>query len=184
MRSTRNIKSIGAVILVASIAGNVYSAEGDSYLGIQYSMVTFSESGIPDFGPAALVGRYGKFTSDNVAIEGRLGIGFSDDTQDIGAGIDVDLEIDHILGVYGAFYSTSSSTTRAYGILGITQGEFTLTVPGFGSASADDSDISFGLGVNFAIGENGVINLEYMNYMEIEGTDITAIAIGYNASFK
>ncbi len=184
MRSTRNIKSIGAVILVASIAGNVYSAEGDSYLGIQYGIVTFSESGIPDFEPTALVGRYGKFTSDNLAVEGRLGIGLSDDSQNI-FGLDVDLEIDHILGVYGAYYSgTSSSTTRAYGILGFTQGEFTITVPGFGSVSDDDSDISFGLGVNFAIGENGVINLEYMNYMEIEGTDITAIAIGYNATFK
>ncbi len=185
MRSIRNIKSIGAVILVASIAGNVYSAEGDSYLGIQYGIVTVSESGFPDFEPTALVGRYGKFTSDNIAVEGRLGFGLSDDTQDIGIGVDADIEIDHILGVYGAYYfGTSSSKVRAYGILGFTQGELTISAPGFGSVSEDDSDISFGLGVNFAIGENGVINLEYMDYMEIEGTDITAIALGYNAAFK
>ena len=185
MRSTRNIKSIGAVILVASIAGNVYSAEGDSYLGIQYGIVTFSESGIPDFEPTALVGRYGKFTSDNIAVEGRLGFGLSDDSQDIGIGVDADIEIDHILGVYGAYYSgTSSSTTRAYGILGFTQAEFTATIPGFGSVSADDSDISLGLGVNFEIGGNGFINLEYMNYGELLGSDITVIAIGYNAWFK
>jgi len=184
MRSIRNIKSIGAVILVASIAGNVYSAEGDSYLGIQYGIVTFSESGIPDFEPTALVGRYGKFTSDNVAVEGRLGIGLSDDSQNI-FGLDVDLEIDHILGVYGAYYSgTSSSTTRAYGILGFTQAEFTATIPGFGSVSADDSDISLGLGVNFEIGGNGFINLEYMNYGELDEADVTAIAIGYHAWFK
>ena len=179
-----NIKSIGAVILVASIAGNVYSAEGDAYFGIQYSMVTFSESGFPDFEPVALVGRYGKFTSDNFAIEGRLGFGLSDDTQNI-IGIDVDLEIDHILGVYGAFYhGTSSPTIRPYGILGITQVEFTQSAPGFGSVSDDDSDFSFGLGIDFEIGGNIVINLEYMDYGEFGGADVTAIAIGYNALFK
>ena len=185
MGSTMNIKSIGAVILVASIAGNVYSAEGDVYLGIQYSMVTLSDAGIPDFEPAVLVVRYGKFTSDNISVEGRLGTGLSDDTQDIG-GLDVSIDIDHMVGVYGAYYSgTSSSTTRVYGILGITQGELTATIPGFvGSISDDDSDISYGLGVNFEIGENAVINLEYMSYMEIEGTDLTAIAIGYHALYK
>jgi hypothetical protein len=185
MRSIRNIKSIGAVILVASIAGNVYSAEGDVYLGIGYGMVTSSVSGLPDFEPTALVVRYGNFTTDNFAAEVRLGTGLSDDTQDIGLGVDVTIDIDQILGLYGSYYSgTSSSTTRAYGILGFTQGEFTVSGPAFGSFSDSDSDISFGLGVNFAIGENGVINLEYMDYMEIEGTDITAIAIGYNGSFK
>lgn len=186
MRNTMNIKSIGAVILVASIAGNVYSAEGgDVYLGIGVGMVTISESGFPDFEPTALVVRYGNFATDNFAAEVRLGTGLSDDTQDVGIGIDVDLEIDHILGVYGSYYSgTSSSTTRVYGILGFTQAEFTATFPGLGSASVDDNDISFGLGVNFAIGGNGFINLEYMDYGEFVGADVTVIAIGYNFTFK
>jgi len=185
MRSTMNIKSIGAVILVASIAGNVYSAEGDVYLGIGYGMVTISESGLPDFEPTALVVRYGNFVTDNFAAEVRLGTGLSDDTQEILPGVDGTIEIDHILGVYGSYYSgTSSSTTRVYGILGFTQVEVTASIPGFGSASDDDSDISLGLGVNFEIGGNGFINLEYMNYGELLGSDITVIAIGYNAWFK
>ena len=187
MGSTMNIKSIGAVILVASIAGNVYSAEGDVYLGIGYGMVTSSVAGLPDFEPAALVGRYGKFTSDNISVEGRLGSGISDDTQDVGAGFDATLDIDRILGVYGEYYSgASSSTTRAYGIIGITQAGFTSTIPGVGSFSDDDSDISFGLGVNFEIGGDSFINLEYMDYGEFgeADADITVIAIGYNAWFK
>ena len=167
MRTMMKIKTIGAIVFAASIAGNAYAAEGDSYFGVQYSLLTLSESGIPDFEPAVLVGRYGKFTSDNFAIEGRLGVGISEDTQNV-FGFDTDLEIDYMFGVYGALYSgTSSSTTRVYGILGYTQGEFTLTVPGLGSASDSDSDISFGLGVDFGIGNNSVINLEYMSYMEL-----------------
>ena len=147
MRNTMNIKSIGAVILVASIAGNVYSAEGgDVYLGIGVGVATISESSFPDFEPTALVVRYGNFATDNFAAELRLGTGLSDDTQDSGGG-DGTLEIDHILGVYGSYYlGTSSSTARVYGILGATLVEFTATVPGFVPVSEDDSDMSWGRG--------------------------------------
>ena len=177
------IKIMGIMLIGVSALSNSYAAEGDTYMGVQYSMVTYSETGFPDFEPVALIGRYGSFTSDNFAIEGRFGIGLADDTQNIGSGFDGVIEIDSMFGVYGVGYADTGST-RVYGLFGFTQGKLTATIPGFGSVSESDSDISFGFGVDIDMGGNAAINLEYMNYMEFEGSaDITAIAIGYKASF-
>ena len=80
-------------------------------------------------------------------------------------------------------YTEISPTSKAYGLLGFTSGELTATIPGFGSISDSDSDISFGFGVDIGMGNNAAINFEYVKYMDFIGADISAIAIGYKASF-
>ncbi len=177
------IKTLGSLALVLGIASNAYAAEGDTYGGLQYSMLSYSEIDLPDYELTALIGRYGQFISDEFAMEVRMGYGLADDTQKI-FGIDAILDLDTFLGVYGVGYSYVSPASRLYWVVGLTQSRLTVTIPEYRSDSKTDADISYGLGVDIELGDSGVINLEYMNYMEFENSaDITAIAIGYKAYF-
>ena len=149
------------------------ASEGDSYGGFQYGLVTYSENGFPDAEPTALVGRYGTFVNDNVAVEGRFGFGLQDDTV-----FGIDVEVDTFFGIYGVFHASSNSDTSFYGVLGFTKGELTFSVPGF-SISEDDSGLSYGFGVDI-----NSFNIEYMLYMDETDFDVSAISFGYKSIFK
>jgi len=169
------------ILLVVTLAFlyspiSLAASEGNSYGGFQYALVTYEEDGFDDIEPTALVGRYGQFVSDNVAIEGRLGIGLQDDSIDV-LGVDVDLEIDHLLGVYGVFHATSNSDTSVYGVLGFTQGELSVDVLGE-TFTDDDSGLSYGFGVNIQS-----FNIEYMMYLDEDDYEVSAISLGYIANF-
>ena len=148
------------------------AGQGESYGGLQYAIVEVDFDGIGDVEPTALVGKLGHFFNDNIAIEGRLGIGLQDD--DI---FGVDVEIDSLFGVYGVFHASSSSETTFYGVLGYTDAEAEFSGPG-GSAEGDESSFSFGFGVNIS-----GLNIEYMSYIDEDDTDATAISIGYVTRF-
>lgn len=146
--------------------------QGESYGGLQYAVVNVDFDGIGDVDPTALVGKLGHFINDNIAIEGRLGIGFQDDDL---LGVDVDIE--SLFGVYGVFHASSTSETTFYGVLGYTDAEAEFSGPG-GSAEGDESSFSFGFGANI-----GGLNIEYMSYIDEDDTDATAISIGYLTRF-
>lgn len=158
---------------------------GSSYAGIQYGMVTYSETGIPDFEPTALAGRLGYFVHDQFSIEGRIGIGISDDSAvvDVGFGPEnVSLEVDSLVGIYGVAHLPLSDNASLYGVIGFTQGELTVKVSGI-PFSGDDDDLSYGIGVDFGVGQKTSVNIEYMSYLDETAYDVTAIALGVNFAF-
>lgn len=162
-------------ILIAILFAPGLSAanEGTTYAGVQYAIVEIDFDGIGDVEPTALIGKLGYFINDNIAIEGRLGTGLQDDDL-----LGVDVEIDSIFGIYGVFHTSGESDTRFYGILGYTDAEAEFDGPG-GSAEGDESDISYGFGVNI-----GKVNIEYIIYIDDEDdTDATAISIGFVSQF-
>lgn len=173
--------AIGAGILMGCSAGAMAGgAAGESYMGVGYGFVTYDEVGAPEADLGALVGRFGHFFADNLAVEGRLGFGISDDTVNY-AGTPVTVELDSVMGVYGMGHLPITENASIYGMVGFTRGELTGTSP-TGSASEDDTDISFGFGADFRLNATTSINAEYAQYLDESGYDVTGIAIG--ASFK
>ncbi len=172
------MKNILLVIaLVFSYSSISFAAsEGDTYGGLQYALVTYDEDGFDEAEPTALVGRYGQFVNDSVSIEGRIGFGLSDDSVDVGA-FDIDIEVNHLFGIYGVFHANSNSDTSVYGVLGFTQGELEGSAMGI-SVSEDDSGLSYGFGVNIKS-----FNIEYMSYIDEDDYDVTAISLGFATQF-
>jgi outer membrane immunogenic protein len=170
-------KVILGVAITFLFSTTVFAArEGESYFGIQYAMVTYDEDGVDDVEPAALVGKFGKFMTDNVAIEGRIGFGIQDDSVDLGP-FEVEVDVETIFGVYAVMQSSGSDSASFYGVLGLTRVE--LEASAFGvSVSDDDSGLSYGVGVNI-----GAFNLEYMSYIDDDDYDLTAVSLGYVAKF-
>ena len=169
------------ILLVITLAffyssPSIAASKGESYGGLQYALVTYDEDGFDEVEPTALVGRYGHFVSDYVAIEGRIGFGLQDDTVDAGA-FDIDIEVDSLYGVYGVFHTSSSSDTNFYGVLGFTRGELEGSAFGL-TVSEDDSGLSYGFGVNIKW-----FNIEYMHYLDDDDWDATAISLGFTTEF-
>lgn len=157
--------------LAIAISGPAHAAEGDTYAAIQFAFADV-DTGLGDADPIALIGRFGKFTTDNVSLEGRFGIGIQDDETDF-LGIDVDIDIETVIGVYVLVHSTPSAGNSIYGIVGITRGELEASALGE-SESDDETDVSFGIGANF-----GSFNVEFINYIDEDDVEATALSLGY-----
>lgn len=165
-------KSLMLLLPLAVFSFPALAAEGDTYAVVQYALVTYDEDGVDEVEPTALVFKYGQFVNENVAIEGRFGIGLQEDDVSV-FGLDVDVEVESIIGVYGVFHSSSSSDNVFYGVVGYTRGELEVSIDG-SSDSDSETDFSLGFGANF-----GAFNVEYMLYLDESDFDATAISLGY-----
>ena len=162
---------IMAILLLLGTTAQAAS-QGDTFLTVQYAMVTYDEEGFDEAEPTAVVFRYGQFVNENVSVEGRFGLGLQDDEIDAG-GFDVDIEVDSLFGVYVAVHAFGETNSSFYGIVGVTQGELEGSAFGI-TISEDESGFSYGIGARF-----GQFNIEYMNYLDEDDFEATAISLGY-----
>ncbi len=150
-----------AALLAATLSSATFA---DNYFGANYSMVDLSVVDLGGVDPTALQLKYGSMVHENVGIEGRLGLGISDDS-----GVD----IDNFYGVYASFQLDPEATFNPYGILGFSKGK----VSGFGG-SVSESDISYGIGADINVAESVAINIEWINYYDKDDVEATAINLG------
>lgn len=161
------------------------ASKGDTYIGAQYSQVTYSVDGWPDFEPTMLQARAGYFFEDNFAIEGRVGINIGDDSNTINvSGTDVTgtVELDSLIGIYAIGYLPMSEKLNFYGFLGYNRADATESVSASGfsiSGSDADSDIAYGVGAEISISKDSAINFEYGNFYDEGAYSIDALSIGY-----
>lgn len=189
----KSLTALLALFTMFVTSTNVHAGTaGQTYGGVQYAMVTYDFGG-EDLEPSALVLRAGKYISDTVAIEGRFGFGIGDDSisgyiDPFWGTVSIDLEIDNFFGIYALGHLKLSEQSSIYGLLGFTQGETTFsgtssTLGSLGSASEDESDMSFGFGFEHAFGRNNSFNIEYTQYIDKADFDASALSIGANFSF-
>lgn len=178
----RYIKALllGALL---SCTANVYAA--DAYYGIEFVRGAYEESGIPEFNPSALRVKIGQYLSPNFAVEGRAGIGIADDTNSVffsGVNLDLDVEIDTLLGVYlRGDVPAETENLKVYGLLGLTRGEATGTASAAGlsaAVSGDETDISFGLGAEFSINERASATIEYIQEIDKSEFEFSSLNFG------
>ena len=174
-----------AVAVVLAVLPTVLMAnpmsQGPSYGGITFSQLKYDEDGISDdANPTALIGRHGYFVANQIAIEGRLGIGHSDDTvrvDEFGPAVDVDVELDGLLGFYAVGHLPLGEAASIYGLFGFTDAKATASANGF-SDSDTNSGLSYGFGAEFYPSEQIGLNIEYTQYLDESGYDLSAISAG------
>jgi len=181
MKTRHRICACIVVVLCATGSNAGAASAGQVYGGLQYARSTYQEDGFEELHPSALVARLGKYFHDAFALEGRFGLGVQDDSIGV-LGIDVSLEIDSMLGVYGVGHLALNQTSSVYGILGITRGEATASAPGV-SQSADKSDLSYGVGADIGLGGNTALNIEYVSYLDKSDAEFSAVALGVKFMF-
>ena len=142
--------SLGIFVAVMLSTNTVFAGLlANSYGGIQYasfdSSISIDGTTIPeDFSPTGLIGRLGNNINENFSVEGRLGLGLSDDTITASDGIDtvsLTVELDTLIGVYGVGHIMLNESSSVYGLIGLTKVDGTISgsisgsVTGSGSSS-------------------------------------------------
>jgi hypothetical protein len=89
----------------------------------------------------------------------------------------VEVEIDRILGVYGAYHFDLSDKLSLYGIVGWSEVVINSS-DSLDSVDTSQDGISYGVGAEFR-----GFNVEWMQYLDTDDVEAQAIAIGYNYQF-
>lgn len=190
MQKITSVLACTATILAVSQTA-VAGSTGDTYIGMGFSQLTYSENGFPDFNPTMLGFRAGYYVNDNFSVEGRLGMGIGDDTNNVsvfipGSGTtftgDIAVEVDRIMGIYAVGHLPASDSFGAYGFFGFNNADITATATSGGASysySDDDSDIAYGIGAELKLSPASAINLEYGNFYDEDNVTVDAITIGF-----
>lgn len=178
----------GSALALMSVGGIAQAQEPveQGYIGANYVFLTYEEDGFSeDLDLGALAGKVGAKFNPYFAAELRAGFGVADESISAN-GATATLELDYLVGAYGVLGLPNESPVYPYVVVGYTKGELTASVSGpGGSASISDSetDFSYGVGANLAATEEFHVNVEYMNYFDKDGYEISGFSVGATVLF-
>ena len=177
------------IILVFIILGFIFvkkAQAAEMSLGVNYSRLNYSANNIPvDFNPTALIFKLESKVNENFAIQGRLGMGITDNCKGI-SGLEACFRLNNMLGIYAKGIAPVSEKFSFHGMVGYTMGTGTATLSdGIDKISNSDSnsDLSFGVGFEVRMSEHSSFNLDYIKYMSKSDFDISAIEAGFNVYY-
>ena len=147
--------------------------EGDTWLGAHVGLSTIEVDDVDDIEHSYGLLRLGVYMTPSLTLEVRYGQGFDDDTVS-----GVEYTIERIAGIYAAYHFEIGSGSSIYGLFGYSEVDVRTEDSNGVSDDEDETDPSFGLGLNF-----GNINLEYIRYIDRSDYTADAISVGYNFHF-
>lgn len=171
----------GCMVSTALLWSGCVTAQGDDYVGLQYAELTASLDSGEEASPQIAVARFGKQNTDYIAFEARVATNIDSDSTTVG-GVSVDVELDRLVGLYGVLRYPFFDTASVYGVVGATHGKMTARAMG-DSVSGDDEDFSYGVGFDLRFARHYSVNIEYMNYLEEKGIEVTSMGLGLNYLF-
>lgn len=160
-----------------ALADDIYKTrDGGLYAGLNYTFMNVDDDNF-DADVGTLSAKVGALATPYFGLEARGGFGVDDDTI---SGVDV--SVDNFFGGYATLNLANESPATPYLIFGFSRLEIEAE-SAFGSATEDDTDISYGIGVNMAMAPEVSGNLEYMRYFDKDGTTIDGLGLGVTFNF-
>ena len=156
------------------------NAQDAGYYGGNATFTDYSELGIPDQNFNAITIVAGNTINDNLAAEIRLGFGTNDETVTV-QGVDVTVGIDKFMGAYLKYASLTKGKVSPYAILGYTDAKAETSALGV-TVSVSESDISYGVGVDFGLNEETSLNIEYMNFLDTSTISVHGFSVGFRTA--
>jgi outer membrane immunogenic protein len=180
MKSRVLLALLGLCVSSAVVAAPVLPLkEQPMYWGVGYSWIDYSEDAWNDEASlGALTGRLGYQYSDMISGEVRYSRGVRDDSF---SGVQVDL--DHMYGIYGKVNLLTDVDFSPYAILGYTQGEATGFLAGAASASQKEHGVSYGVGVDLCRDQPVCMQVEYMSYVDKDNFQASGMLVGLKVRF-
>lgn len=185
MKKSIVVASSFAVLMAGSCNVAAQEPFEGGYVGANYVFVNYEEEGFPEFDLGALVGKAGVKANPYFAAEMRVGIGAANDSTEVD-GVTLDLDLDYLIGGYLIAGIPNESPIYPYAVVGLTTAKLTADASmGISQASVSDSssDVSLGVGVNFAVADEALLNAEYMQYLDKDGVEISGVGLGVTILF-
>ena len=170
-----------AIAITGLLSFSYAQAEGakESYFGLGASQQQFDPDG-PE--TVTATGRLGTYFNNNVSAELRLGLGV-DGERFVDEGDQIDFDSDRTVGAYLRLGSPMK-TFYPYILVGMTSIKIEISSPDIaGSFTDEESDMSYGAGVDFPVATDVLINAEYASLFDKDGVEVTAISLGLTRHF-
>ena len=162
------MKKLHVLAAAAVIGAMSMSVQADSQWSLNYGTVDFDG----DATPSAIDARYQMNVTDMFDVEFVLGFGIGDDD---GA------EVASRYGLAGVYTHEFSDGFDGFVTLGYNSVEVDVDNV-FGTFSADDAGIGYGLGVNYDLG-SGFVTARYESIVDGDDLEaVTGMSIGYGMS--
>ncbi len=178
---------VGAVVAAFMAIAPLAQAESKFYVGGNVVRMTDKGDEAPAIHPLALSLRGGVEFNRYLSLEARYSKGIESDEGTV-TGITFDLELEYLYGVY-AKGVLPIGRFSPYAMVGYSKGKETATVEIFDLVVSDsDKGFSFGLGVDFPLGDNVSLNAEWTRFVEGEddlgvGFKIEGLTVGVAMRF-
>ncbi len=171
------LASVSALTLSQTAAADMYkSGGGGLYAGLNYSFLDI-ENGSDEVDVGALSAKVGGLVSPFFGLEARAGFGVDDDRID-----GVDYSLDNFFGGYATLNLANESPATPYLVFGFTRIELEAQSV-LGTTTEDETDFSYGAGVNVDLTPEVAGNLEYMRYYDKNGATVDGLGLGVTFSF-
>ncbi|MBY5922704.1 porin family protein [Ferrimonas balearica] len=174
MKRTLMTLALGAALLAGPAAAELN--QGHGYFGGQLNYMTF-DTGFGDVNPMALTVLGGYQFNPYLALEGRVGIGMTDDNLEMWSN-DVSFELDRYFGGYLVATAPLSDWVAIYGMAGFTDAKVSAKIDSQ-KGSESDSEFSYGAGLKLYGTENAAFTLEYLVMFD----DIDTLNLGFTYRF-
>lgn len=165
-----------ALLLTASLASTAaHARDGEKpYVGLDYVIVNADDDtpGAPDFELNAVRLRAGTVLAKFLAVEAHYASGVSSDTV---GGFRTQLQTQY--GVY-LRPQLSAGALHLYGLVGYDYIQFDYKSGIAKSTTADDHDLSYGVGVQLDMGANWGLNANYVHLLKEDDVTIESVSGG------
>ncbi|PSF11417.1 porin family protein [Marinobacter shengliensis] len=169
-----SVASAGIAVAGTASAQDMYkSGVGSLYAGLNYTFMDVDFDGFASADVGTLSGKVGVMANEFLGIEARAGFGVDDDRV-----FGQKAKLDNFFGGYATINMANQSPVTPYAVVGFTRIEAEI-----GPQSDDDSDFSYGAGVNFKFAQNLSGNLEYMRYYDDSNVTVDGIGLGIQMNF-
>ena len=169
-------KTILSTVVLSALSVSPFNpqASDQAYIGAGVIFAGYEEPGA-DADIIVANARLGTALSEHVSVEARLGFGLMDDTINV-MGVDVDVQMNYMIGAYGRFGFNATDDIYPYALVGYTRGQIEASAGGF-TAKSSESDVSFGAGDDFKVNERVKVSAEYVSYLDKDGAEVSGPSI-------
>ena len=174
---------------IAALSSASLASHADTYVSAGFGFQDYEESvsTLPvqkiDSPLTAIFALVGKRYTENFAAEVRLGVGLGDDTLELD-GLDTGLKLSlrEFYGIYVRGGVQLAERFYPYVVVGYTQATFEASA-GIFDIHDNFGGVSYGAGVDIEIKEDLSTNIEYMQFFDTVGIELTGFSVGLTKHF-
>jgi outer membrane autotransporter protein len=182
--------AIAAAAAIAMLSTGAQAQTSPFYGEVGYTVLKFKAEGQPNLKPSALRGIVGYEFHPNLAVEGMLAFGVSNDDFNVDDGLggvaNVEVKLQHAYGIYVKPKFNVTPQFEVFGRLGYNRIKTKETDTAFGASesfSDSDGDFAYGLGAAYRFNPRMSVGLDYMRYFDKDGGKIDGVTVSFGYRF-